>query len=151
MPVTIKPANRSAEKIRLHSSLPQDSLQLLKRSCARESEERKEILQSSFGSKLQASIQNSSNGFVHGAIQAYNHHHHLRIRPEDVWFAVLSQFSLFVNAHAEELRGLFVAHEGKKELVLRYFGTRYSVDFARFAKEMGELIDENVVDPELRR
>ncbi|KAI4252081.1 MAG: hypothetical protein L6R42_008116 [Xanthoria sp. 1 TBL-2021] len=151
MPVTIKPADHSAEKIRLQSSLPQDSLQLLKRSCARESEECKAILQSSFGSKLQASIQNSSNGFVHGAIQAYNHHHHLRIRPEDVWFAVLSQFSLFVNAHAEELRGLFVAHEGKKELVLRYFGTRYSVDFARFAKEMGELIEENVVDPELRR
>ncbi|KAL8762132.1 MAG: hypothetical protein Q9184_001817 [Pyrenodesmia sp. 2 TL-2023] len=151
MPVTIKPAGHGAEKIPLRYTLPRDSLELLKTSCKRESQECKEILQSSYGDKLQAPIDHSSNGFVHGAIRAYNGHHHLRIRPEDVWFAVLSQFSLFVNAHAEELRGLFVAHEGKKELVLTYPGNRYSVDFGRFAKEMGEQIEEKVVDPDLRR
>ncbi|KAL8708340.1 MAG: hypothetical protein Q9225_007614, partial [Loekoesia sp. 1 TL-2023] len=59
--------------------------------------------------------------------------------------------SFFINAHAEELRGQFVAHEGKKELELVYAGTRYSFDFGLFAKQMGELIEQNVVDPELRR
>ncbi|KAL8923614.1 MAG: hypothetical protein Q9208_004561 [Pyrenodesmia sp. 3 TL-2023] len=154
MPVTIKPAGHGAKKIRLSYTLPSDSLQLLKASCQRESQECKEILQSSFGKTLEASINHSSNGFVHGAIRAYNGHHHLRIRPEDVWFAdfpVISQFSLFVNAHAEELRRLFVAHKGKEELELKYGGTRYTVDFGRFAKQMGELIEQKVVDPELRR
>lgn len=98
-----------------------------------------------------SAIDASSNGFVKGAIRAYSYHHHLRIRPEDVWFAILSQFSIYINAHAEELRGQFVAHEDKKELELKYCGTRYTVDFGRFAEKMGELIEENVVDPELRR
>ena len=93
----------------------------------------------------------SANGFVHGAILAYNEHHHLHIRPEDIWFAIISQLSFFINAHAEELRHTFVAHEGKKELKVRFeSGNRYSVDFGLFAQLMSRLIEENVVDPELR-
>ncbi|KAI4113340.1 MAG: hypothetical protein LQ338_008192, partial [Usnochroma carphineum] len=151
MPVTIKPASHGMETIRHYCPLPQDPLHLLKRSCPGESQECKELLQSSFGPKLQAAIDSSSNGFVHGAIRAYNQHYGLHIRPEDVWFAILSQLSLFINAHAEELRGQFVAHEGKKELEITCWGTRYTVDFGRLAKQMSELIEQNVVDPELRR
>ncbi|KAL8927642.1 MAG: hypothetical protein Q9172_001271 [Xanthocarpia lactea] len=150
MPVTIKPASHGANSMD-SGSYVQDPLELLKRTCPEESKECRELLQSSFGPKIQSSIDASRNGFVKGAIHAYNRHYHLRIRPEDVWFAILSQLSLYINAHAEELRGLFVAHEGKKELVLEYGGTRYTVDFGLFAKEMGELIEQNVVDPELRR
>lgn len=65
--------------------------------------------------------------------------------------SVLSQISLYINAHAEELRGQFVAHEGKKELELEYGGNRHNFDFGFFAEQMGELIEQNVVDPELRR
>ena len=150
MPATIKPASHGANSMD-SGSYVQDPLELLKRTCPEESKACRELLQSSFGPKIQSSIDASRNGFVKGAIHAYNRHYHLRIRPEDVWFAILSQLSLYINAHAEELRGLFVAHEGKRELVLEYFGTRYTVDFGLFAKEMGELIEQNVVDPELRR
>ncbi|KAL8694063.1 MAG: hypothetical protein Q9218_001241 [Villophora microphyllina] len=122
-----------------------------KGACYKESNECKELLQSSFDPKEHSALEASPNGFVHGAIKAYNQHHALLIRPEDVWFAILSQFSLFVNAHAEELRGQFVAHEGKEELELKYGASRYTMDFAVFAKQMGELIEKNVVDPELRR
>ncbi|KAL8967589.1 MAG: hypothetical protein Q9197_005350 [Variospora fuerteventurae] len=65
--------------------------------------------------------------------------------------SVLSQFSFFINAHAEELRGQFVAHKGQKELRIDYCGTRYSVDYGLFAEQMGALIEQNVVDPELRQ
>ncbi len=150
MPVTIKPASHGANS-KDSGSYFQDPLELLKRTCPEESKACREILQSSFGPKIQSSIGASRNGFVKGAIHAYNRHYHLRIRPEDVWFAILSQLSLYINAHAEELRRLFVAHEGKRELVLEYYGTRYTADFGLFAKEMGELIEQNVVDPELRR
>ncbi|GJJ78991.1 hypothetical protein EMPS_11350 [Entomortierella parvispora] len=90
------------------------------------------------------------NGFVDTAMRAYNQHYHLVIRPDDVWIAILSQFNFFVNANAEQLRHLFVAHKGKKELSISASGTRYTVDFGHMAKQMGELIQKNVVDPSLR-
>jgi Domain of unknown function (DUF4419) len=49
-----------------------------------------------------------------------------------------------VNAHSEELRALFVAHEGQKNLALLSGGTRYTVDFGNLAKQMTKLLDENV-------
>ncbi|KAJ7034220.1 hypothetical protein C8F04DRAFT_583702 [Mycena alexandri] len=91
-----------------------------------------------------------NNGFVWTLIQAYNQHHALVIRPDDVWLTILSQFNFFVNARAELLRANFVAHEGKKELIVTATGTRYDVDFGSLARQMVDLIDKNVVDPTLR-
>ncbi len=49
------------------------------------------------------------------------------------------------------MRGKFVAHEGKKELeVIFDFGNRYSINWGVFAQKICDLIDENVVDAELR-
>lgn len=151
MPVTIKPAEHGANKKRSGRPSVTDPLTWLRQACRGEAKECKELLQSSLDPRIPETIEGSSNGFVHGALRAYNEHHHLRIRPEDVWFAILSQFSFFVNAHSEELREQFVAHKGKKELVLFYDGNLYTVDYGLFAKQMGELIEKNVVDPELRR
>jgi len=52
-----------------------------------------------------------------------------------------------VNAHAEELRSKFVAHEGQKELRVDWPDL---FDFGLLAEEMGKLLEKNVVDPELR-
>ena len=73
-----------------------------------------ELLQSSFDSKKMdfSTVFNTSNGFVNTVTKAYNNHHHLifkfvfslllvsliciyfiMIRPDDVWIAILSQFS----------------------------------------------------------
>ncbi|KAM0800503.1 hypothetical protein BDR22DRAFT_898512 [Usnea florida] len=125
---------------------------LLNRACPREGNKCAELLQSSFDSNLKATVKPSANGFVDGAIQAYSDHHHLQIRPEDIWFAIISQLSFYINRHAEELRELFVTHQGKKELVVNFpTGTRYMIDFGVFAEEMGRLVQENVVDPDLRQ
>ena len=150
MPVTIKPATHGANVVR-RPQQAEDSRDLLNHACKKESEKCVELLQSSFASNLSAAIRPSTNGFVHGSILAYSAHHHLRIRPEDVWFAIISQISFYINCHAEELRGMFVAHKGKKELEVKLGGvSRYTVDFGVFAQKMGDLIDENVLDPELR-
>ena len=154
MPVTIIPATHSASLIGLGRPLSRpatDSRDLLNRACPRQGNKCVELLQSSFDSNIKAAVQPSANGLVHGAIQAYNHHHHLRIRPEDVWFAIISQLSFYINCHAEELRDLFVAHQDKKELVVTFgSGTRRTVDFGVFAREMSRLVQDNVVDPGLR-
>ena len=52
-----------------------------------------------------------------------------------------------VNNHAEELRHYFVAHEGKKELVVTREGPdvdRYTVDFGAIARDMSVEIDKHV-------
>ena len=49
-----------------------------------------------------------------------------------------------MNAHSEELRHYFVAHEGKKELIVQASGTRYTVDFGALSRQMTKKIHENV-------
>ena len=153
--ITIKTAPHKANAISTQYRSPVVTAEaLLKGSCSKKSSECKELLQSSFqphfSDPVSSPLYASSNGFVHGAIEAYNQHHHLVIRPEDVWFAIMTQFGYYVNTHAEDLRGQFVAHQGKKELKITMVGTRYTVDFGWFAEEMGRLLEKNVVDAELR-
>ncbi|MCJ1271018.1 hypothetical protein MMC22_010917 [Lobaria immixta] len=151
MPVTIHPASHGASIVSYRAQPSEDSLTLLKDACSKEYQECSELLQSSFDSQLQPVVYSSRNGFVHGVILAYSRHHHLRIRPEDVWFAILTQLSFYINKHAEELRGQFVSFEGKKELTVTFLsGNRHTVDFGVFAKEMSLQIEKNVVDKELR-
>ncbi|EDQ98642.1 uncharacterized protein LACBIDRAFT_335783 [Laccaria bicolor S238N-H82] len=74
---------------------------------------------------------------------------HLRLRPDDIWTAILIQFNFFVNGQSEKLRSQFVAHEGKKQLVVYASGNRYTVDFSAMAKDMTRELEKNVVDPSL--
>jgi hypothetical protein len=87
------------------------------------------------------------HGLIRAAYYAYSFHHNLVLRPEDIWFAILTQFSFYVNANSENLRSSFVAHEGKKGLVLRDPG---QADMGLMCRNMTKLIDENIVDEKLR-
>ncbi|KAH8883735.1 hypothetical protein GQ53DRAFT_811321 [Thozetella sp. PMI_491] len=112
------------------------------------------LFQSSFGhgaAELDQPIIPSSNGFVDTLIHAYGQHHHLVIRPDDVWIAILAQFSLYFNAHAEELRNEFVSHEGKQEIRIEYNPfSIFTFDFSAFALDVAKALETLVVDPELR-
>lgn len=150
MPVTVKPSPHGANGV--HSYFATDAKDILLRASPATKASHLELLQSSFGSdELTLDIHPRNNGFVHACIAAYSDHHHLIIRPEDVWFAILVQLSAYINKNAEELRGKFVAHEGKKELEVHYeVGDRYSVNYEDFAMQMSKLLESNVVDPDLR-
>ncbi|KAF7300163.1 hypothetical protein MKEN_01339800 [Mycena kentingensis (nom. inval.)] len=90
------------------------------------------------------------NGFMNTVIVAYNDHHTLVLRPDDVWMAILAQFNFFVNANAESLRAAFVAHQDKIELVVQ--DERDDIhDFGNMARMMTDAIDKNVADPTLRQ
>jgi hypothetical protein len=86
------------------------------------------------------------NGFVSTVLDAYLQHNHLILRPEDVWFAILIQFSFYVNKHAEKLRKYFVDHAGKKKLQIM----QDHFDFRNFCVQMADLIAKNAKDPALR-
>ncbi|KAL6916718.1 hypothetical protein ACHAP8_009651 [Fusarium lateritium] len=124
---------------------------LLKQTSPRDFRHCQRIIQTSFDSNTlqDQHISPSENGFVWSAYHAYSQHHHLTIRPEDVWFAILTQISFYINAHAEDLRAFFVDHEGQKELEVVGLGTLESANFGALAKQMANLVSKNVKDPEL--
>ena len=121
----------------------------------------KDLLQSSFTDDFPfyteheaRAIQPSNNGFIFACVNAYFDHKHLVIRPDDVWLAILMQLNMYIQANAEKLRSKFVAHKGKRELVIPIHGQSKSennpLQFAEFAQRMTHKMQDSIVDPELR-
>ncbi|KAJ4329397.1 hypothetical protein N0V84_000031 [Fusarium piperis] len=127
------------------------SLGLLKWSCSEENKKCQKIIQSSFNDITKDKIFSETNGFVNAAWQAYSDHHHLHIRPEDVWFSILTQLNFYINKNAEKLRSHFVAHEGKKEVEVCVKGSIETVNIGKLAVIMTKKMEEHIVDPELRK
>ena len=150
MPITLTTAPHGPN--RWYGQKVNDAKQLLFEASPKDHARSKQIIQTSFSEQQfsNGNLSATQHGFVNAVFQAYSRHHHLTIRPEDVWFSILVQLNIYINAHAEELRSFFVAHEGQKQLKVVEMGTIKSVDFAPLAIEMTELIQENVLDPELR-
>lgn len=147
MPVTVRPASHPARKL---FNKPATSTEtLLQESCPEESRRCKRVVQSSFTDLADANICASSNGLVMAVYEAYSHHHHLTIRPEDLWLTILTQMSFYINAHAEELRSCFVSHKGKIQLVVTEVGNTETVDLGRLAVALAEEMDRQLVDSEL--
>lgn len=80
------------------------------------------------------------NSFVNAAFQAYNTHHHLVMRPDDVWLAIATSFAGYVDSHSEEMRSLFVEHADKKKLCVEVL----SEDWYGITKMFEDLLPENV-------
>ena len=89
-------------------------------------------------------------GLVDVATIAYNKHHDLVWRPDDVWQAILTQFSLYVTHNSEKLCDGFVNFKGKRQLEIKAFGTLFTVDFGNLARRMvDEQIVKNIKDPSI--
>lgn len=113
-----------------------------------------DVLESSFDRKA---FENGSdrfvptdNGFVYSVVHAYNNHHDLIIRPDDVWIAITTQFSLYLNANAEELRSHFVNFEGQRELVVKQAATLRSADYGNLIDQTTLQIEQNLKDESVR-
>lgn len=152
MPVTITVADHKSESYHNRNAKIASNDALLEGTSLSDSKNCKWIIQSSVSEDefSKSHIVESNNGFVHAAFTAYSWHHHLVIRPEDVWFAILSQLNVYINANAEALRDHFVSHQGQKELRVKEVGNIHTVDFGMLARRMTALIQENVKDPDLR-
>jgi hypothetical protein len=141
--VTVQPAPHGANPVKVTQSLSM-SKELFKNSCRKEYAKirNNHIIQNSLNDpKDGVQYLGASNGFVDTAILAYSQHHHLVIRPEDVWFSVLVQLNVYINEHAEDLRSMFVAHEGQKRLQFDVCkeiqgDALFGVDWAKFAYQM---------------
>ncbi|KHN96192.1 uncharacterized protein MAM_06040 [Metarhizium album ARSEF 1941] len=67
---------------------------------------------------FQGDVYPSSDSFVRGAIAAWAQHQSLVLRPDVIWFEILTQLNFYMTKHAEDIRHLFVNFEGKKEIVV---------------------------------
>ncbi|KAH8915755.1 hypothetical protein BT69DRAFT_1271333 [Atractiella rhizophila] len=156
MPVTFHPCSKPVESVKGHPV--SNPLEHLQQTQFRELPYAgqvvvPEIFQSSVppSEYREGTILPQANGFVDTLVLAYNHHHKVVIRPDDVWLTILSQFNLFINANSENLRSYFVSHKGQKELVVvEENTTRYTVDFGLMAQRMTSLMENNIVDPTLK-
>lgn len=85
------------------------------------------------------------HGFVGMCFDAYNNHHNLIIRPEDVWMAIVTQLAFYINARSEQLRTTLVNHKNTKKLKV----TIMECSFTVASRCMGELLRQNITDPTL--
>jgi hypothetical protein len=88
------------------------------------------------------------NGFVMGILRAFQQDLHLVLRPDDVWLAIITQFSIYLNAVdvSEDLIPMFClskAHERKKELII-------DLDKPNFTQQMAQSIQNKVNDGGLK-
>ncbi|CAN0088564.1 unnamed protein product, partial [Phaeothamnion confervicola] len=111
---------------------------------------KEEVIATAATASKDATYVRMKNGFVDAVTWAYNQHHHLVVRPDDVWMAIMVQFSLYVNANAEKLRTTFVSFDGKKELIVHAPGRLWSADYAALAHDMSFQIAQNINDPSVR-
>ncbi|KAE9388072.1 hypothetical protein BT96DRAFT_927257 [Gymnopus androsaceus JB14] len=112
MPVTFYPSSKELTPHVAVQSSTASTLLDIHFSASRSQKLSEELLQSSLDHALSDGVVvHQNNGLVNTLLKAYSAHHAVSIRPDDVWITILTQFSFFVNANAEELRDKFVAHK----------------------------------------
>lgn len=151
MPVTFTVADHLARRWQAPKVTTAEAV--FEGSCHNEYNRSKCIIRSSFDQQMldEQHINPCGNGLVNTVHAAYSYHHHLSLRPEDVWFSILSQLAFFINAHAEELRSFFVPHQGQEHLdVISNASNTDDADLGAMVVHMTELIKKRVVDPDLQ-
>ncbi|KAK7211068.1 hypothetical protein V2G26_018246 [Clonostachys chloroleuca] len=117
--------------------------------------EGRRILHSSFGDLDEKDrvhrVVPYGNGFVDGILRAFQQDLHLVVRPDDVWLAILVQFSFYVNGHAEQLRHGLVHHDGKKTMNIEMEAdtTLENMDINLISKQIRPAMQGLIVDESL--
>ena len=94
--VRIEPAPHGANRIHLWNTPLTSPQRIFAESAPREAAylDMNKMIQTSFqGISEESPVAPASNGFVDSVFKAYAEHHHLIIRPEDVWFSILIQIN----------------------------------------------------------
>jgi len=92
---------------------------------------------------IPANIKTYGNSFYGAFAKAYNNHEDVTISPDDIWTVIMQQFSKHVNDHSEELRSMFVEHEGNKELTVTTWGETAESQWTEFCELMHAAIAKN--------
>ncbi|CAL8075346.1 unnamed protein product [Orchesella dallaii] len=90
-------------------------------------------------------------GFLPTVVEAYNNHLYLIIRPDDIWAAIMTQFSFYINKNAEKYRSKFVKMETQREPVIETLKTLQTVSYSSLINAMEDEINKKIADPDVRK
>ncbi len=77
-------------------------------------------------------------------IKAYARHMSVTLSPDMIWLLISQGFARYVDAHAEELRSLFVDHDGKMALVVQGKDFLFEdTDWPKIIGDFASQIEEN--------
>ncbi|AEO53746.1 hypothetical protein MYCTH_2295502 [Thermothelomyces thermophilus ATCC 42464] len=152
MPVIITPDPLITGGGKCRDQVESSPSQLLR--CVSPSDSKYPILRSSFtfpdhGNDASPSfVAPAKNGLTHAVIRAWQQDLHLKLRPDDVWLAILTQFTFAVNAYADSLRSLFVSHQGRLPLALDASPDSVeTVDVGAVARQLAAMVRQKLKDP----
>ncbi len=118
MPVTIQVAPHQAKVINIDGmglTLPEDAdpswlpgrflrnLRVKGRSSYRQSRIVEELRLSNLNHETATRTIPRQNGFVFACLEAYGRRRHLVLRPDDVWTAIITQFSFYARKHVADM------------------------------------------------
>eukprot|EP00211_Chloroparvula_japonica_P005894 CAMPEP_0119135082 /NCGR_PEP_ID=MMETSP1310-20130426/18614_1 /TAXON_ID=464262 /ORGANISM="Genus nov. species nov., Strain RCC2339" /LENGTH=345 /DNA_ID=CAMNT_0007125937 /DNA_START=64 /DNA_END=1098 /DNA_ORIENTATION=- len=86
------------------------------------------------------------HGLVSAALFSYSYHYNLVIKPDDVWIEIITSLSGYIDRHAEEMRQIFVGHDGSPDLEARGFGNIYTANYESLVDQIVEQIDSATKD-----
>ena len=92
----------------------------------------------------------TENGLMHAILTAYNNHHALILTPDDIWLAIVTQFSFFMGKHGSEIRNQFVSFEDKKEIVVVAEGEVKNANWTQLCSTMSDELVKHIKDPSVR-
>ncbi|GAM27168.1 hypothetical protein SAMD00019534_103430, partial [Acytostelium subglobosum LB1] len=107
------------------------------------------VIRSSIQYQDESIVWLSGNSLIRSIMIAYANHMHLVIRPDDIWQAIITQFSFYVNARSDTLRDKFVSFNGKRELTIFSKGTLFTANFDDIITMISDQIS-NIKDPSIR-
>ncbi len=91
---------------------------------------------------IPATEYSNNNNFYMAFYSAYMSHGSIILSPDDIWIQICMNFSKYISEFPEDLRYLFVDHEGKKKLVV----VLWEINFKEFAEGILTQIKENTKD-----
>ncbi|CAG9990170.1 unnamed protein product [Clonostachys byssicola] len=120
--------------------------ELLKESCPEEAEQCTSVPEPSSKDLETEYFGPSCNGFVHAVCEAYSGHHHLKIRPDDVWLSILVQLSFYFDRNGDKFRYMLTVNEGWRDVGATDYATMEEAEAAM--EEDESMIDgaESIMD-----
>lgn len=88
-------------------------------------------------------VNKGENPFYETLIWAYSIHSSVTLSPDMIWLLISQGFARYVDAHAEELRSLFVDHEDKKTLIVTEPIPFEDTDWPKIIGDFASQIEEN--------
>lgn len=77
------------------------------------------------------------------ALMAYNRHHGLVLRPDDIWITIGTVLAGYIDRNAERMRNVLVKHEGKIDIVVHSTGNIHNADYDDLLSQISDQIEEH--------